>query len=135
MSGQGKNRLSQHSAGKESIGLLFLRDPVALGIHLVLNLLLQEILSCLLHCLTSSNLCKVTYQLTLLIVRNLTQGQIADQGLFEEHMSVVRSDFTSEQIVSHYFLNIAPYISPDMNPHALLSAEQVIDLFLNGIRK
>lgn len=59
----------------------------------------------------------------------------ADQGLFEEHMSVVRSDFTSEQIVSHYILNIAPYISPDMNPHALLSAEQVIDLFLNGIRK
>lgn len=64
-----------------------------------------------------------------------TQGQIADQGMFEEHMSVVRSDFTSEQIVSHYILNIAPYISPDMNPHALLSAEQVIDLFLNGIRK
>ncbi|XJS11024.1 TetR/AcrR family transcriptional regulator [Aerococcaceae bacterium WGS1372] len=55
--------------------------------------------------------------------------------LFEENMSVVRSDFTSEQIVSHYFLNIAPYISPDMNPHALLSAEQVIDLFLNGISK
>lgn len=55
--------------------------------------------------------------------------------LFEENMSVIRSDFTTEQIVSHYFLIIAPYINPDMNPHALLSAEQVIDLFLNGIRK
>ncbi|MBZ6527521.1 TetR/AcrR family transcriptional regulator [Aerococcaceae bacterium DSM 111021] len=54
--------------------------------------------------------------------------------LFEENITKLRSDLVAEQIASHYFLVIAPYISPDMQTHKFVSTENIIDLFLNGIK-
>ena len=55
--------------------------------------------------------------------------------LFESSLDRLRSGYTAESIASHYFIIIAPYISPDMLKHQVLPIENIIDVFLHGILK
>lgn len=54
--------------------------------------------------------------------------------LFKENLTKLRPDHTAEEIASHYFIVIAPYISPDMQRYQFVSIESIVDLFLHGIK-
>lgn len=55
--------------------------------------------------------------------------------LFERDGFHLRPEITPQMAASHFFLTLAPYITTEKQKSLLLSIEQVLDLFLYGIKK